>query len=88
MGVVAGLVIASHGALDMLTDGGSGIAWLWPFSDARLFAPWRPLPVAPIGLNFLSSRGWHVAATELIYFFPLLAYAFWPTTRNASGRRP
>ena len=48
------LVVASHGLLDALTDGGLGAALLWPFSDERFFAPWRPLPVAPIGARFWS----------------------------------
>ena len=47
--VVATLVLASHGLLDTLTDGGLGAALLWPFSLTRFFAPWRPIPVAPIG---------------------------------------
>lgn len=32
---------ASHGLLDMLTTGGSGIALLWPLSDERFFFPIR-----------------------------------------------
>lgn len=71
-------VVASHGILDTLTDGGRGVALLWPLTDARLFAPWRPIPVAPIGLGFLSPRGMSVAATELAYFLPLWLYALWP----------
>ena len=51
------LAMASHGLLDTLTDGGKGVALLWPFSDARLFAPWRPIRVSPIGARFLSLRG-------------------------------
>src|SRR5688572_10641137 len=38
VGVVTGLVVASHGLLDALTDGGLGAALLWPFSDERFFA--------------------------------------------------
>ena len=41
------LVVASHGLLDAMTDGGLGIGLLWPFDDHRYWAPWRPLPVAP-----------------------------------------
>jgi len=37
-------VAISHGLLDALTDGGLGIALLWPFSNARYFAPWTPIP--------------------------------------------
>ena len=71
-------VVASHGLLDTLTDGGLGIALLWPFSNERFFAPWRPIPVAPIGMGFLSERGMRVAMAELVYSIPLAVYAFWP----------
>src|SRR5262245_15441197 len=47
--LIAEVVVASHGLLDAMTDGGLGCALLWPFSNERMFAPWRPLPVAPIG---------------------------------------
>jgi inner membrane protein len=79
-----GLVMASHGLLDALTSGGLGIALLWPASDARLFAPWRPLPVAPIGMGMLSRRGLSVLLHETAIFMPLLLYALWP--RRASRR--
>ncbi len=39
----------THPLLDMLTDGGSGVMLLFPFSDARLFFPWRPIHVSPLG---------------------------------------
>lgn len=56
---------ASHGLLDALTNGGHGIALLWPFSDARFFAPWRPIAVSPISLTrFVSGRGLLVLASE------------------------
>ncbi len=56
-GGFAGLALALgagalvHGALDALTDGGLGVAFLAPFSDARYFLPWQPIPVAPIGYH-------------------------------------
>jgi inner membrane protein len=71
-------VVATHGLLDALTDGGLGAALLWPVSPERFFAPWTPLPVAPIGAAFFTADGLKVAATELLYFAPLLAYALWP----------
>jgi inner membrane protein len=71
-------VVASHPLLDTLTDGGLGCALLWPFSDARFFAPWTPLPVAPIGRAFLSAEGLRVALTELVFLSPVLVYALWP----------
>ena len=39
------LAMASHGLLDAATDGGLGAALLWPFSDARIFAPFAPVRV-------------------------------------------
>lgn len=80
-GLLAALVVTSHGLLDTLTDGGLGCALFWPWSDARYFAPWRPLRVAPIGRAFLSFAGLRVASTELVLFAPLIGYALWPRAR-------
>ena len=71
-------VLASHGLLDTLTDGGLGAALLWPFDLTRSFAPWRPIPVAPIGFAFLSPRGLMISLTELVLFAPLLMYGLRP----------
>jgi inner membrane protein len=79
--VAAAAVAASHGLLDTLTDGGLGVALLWPFSNRRFFAPWRPIPVAPIGLAILTERGFSVMATEAAIFAPFFLYAFWPRRR-------
>ena len=76
--ITAILVVASHPLLDTLTNGGLGCALFWPFDDTRYFAPWRPLPVSPIGLDYLSPYGMYVAATELVLFAPVLWYAFRP----------
>jgi inner membrane protein len=70
----AGVVLASHTVLDTMTDGGLGCALLWPFDLARYFAPWRPIPVAPIGLDFFSGYGGLVALTELVLFSPVLLF--------------
>ena len=72
------LVVASHGCLDAMTDGGRGIALLWPFTDARFFFPWRPIPVAPIGVGLLSARGLHAVLVEVVAFAPPWIYAAWP----------
>jgi inner membrane protein len=76
--LIAFVVVSSHAILDTLTDGGLGCALLWPFSDERFFAPWTPLPVAPIGRGLLSGEGLRVAAVELVAFSPVLAYSLWP----------
>lgn len=75
-------LIASHGIIDTFTDGGLGIALFWPFTTERYFAPWRPIPVAPIGAGFFSPRGIHVALTELLFFLPLFALAAWLLARK------
>jgi len=69
------VVIASHGLLDAMTDGGLGAALLWPFGLTRYFGPWRPIPVAPIGLEFFTTDGATVALIELALFSPLLLFA-------------
>ena len=77
-GVAVFVALASHGFLDIFTDGGLGIALFWPISNARHFAPWQPIPVAPIGLGFLSARGLAVLCTEAVFFAPLFVIALWP----------
>lgn len=79
------LVVATHGPLDALTDGGLGVALLWPFSHERFFFPWTPIPVAPIGIRMVSSRGLLVASTELLYFAPLFLYALWGRGARSEG---
>lgn len=58
----------SHGVLDAFTNGGMGIEFLWPWWDARFFAPVRPIEVSPIGLaRFFSARGASVMASEVLW---------------------
>ncbi len=59
------LSAASHPLLDMLTDGGLGVALFWPWSDARHFAPWRVVEVSPFANRFFSARGAEVLWSEL-----------------------
>jgi inner membrane protein len=77
-GLIAFAVVLSHPLLDTLTDGGLGCALLWPLREERFFAPWTPLPVAPIGRAFLSSEGARIAVIETLAFAPFLLYAVWP----------
>jgi inner membrane protein len=64
------LAVASHGILDALTDGGLGVALLAPFDWSRYFFPWRPIRVAPIGVDaFFSERGRLVLASELLWLW-------------------
>lgn len=64
--VFVSVATASHGLLDAFTNGGTGIAFLWPFSDERYFMPWQVIAVSPIGISrFLSERGAMVLWSEL-----------------------
>jgi inner membrane protein len=65
----------SHPLLDALTNGGLGVALFWPWSDARWFAPWRPVAVSPIGAHFFSARGFTVLLSELLWIWLPLAVA-------------
>jgi len=78
LGLYLAIVLVSHPLLDTLTDGGLGCALYWPFETRRHFAPWRPIPVAPIGAAFFSERGMRVALVELLQFAVLFGYALWP----------
>ena len=61
------LATLSHPLLDMLTNGGSGVALFAPFSGERFASPWRPIEVSPIGLRFFSDRGVVVILSELLW---------------------
>lgn len=84
---------ASHPLLDAFTDGGLGVALLWPWSHERLFAPWRPIEVSPIGVGFFSLRGIEVLWSEakwvvlpvLILAVPAWRCRAWARARIASG---
>lgn len=60
---------ATHPLLDMLTDGGLGVALLAPFSAERFFLPWRPVRVSPIGGGFFSARGLLTLLSELLWLW-------------------
>jgi len=80
---------ASHGCLDALTDGGLGVAFFSPFSNARYFFPVRPIRVSPIGLRaFVSGDGLAVLASEVRWVWVpsavLMAIAF---ARHRADRR-
>ncbi len=57
-------IAITHPLLDMLTDGGSGVMLLFPFSDARLFFPWRPIHVSPLGIMRFFSRAGYILESE------------------------
>jgi inner membrane protein len=60
----------SHGLLDMATNGGLGIAFLWPFSEERYFFPWQFIQVSPLSLSrLLSPAGLAVVKSELLWIW-------------------
>ena len=60
---------ASHGLLDMLTNGGHGVAILWPVFDQRYFFGWRPIRVAPLALSRFPPRAAAIAKTEFLWIW-------------------
>ncbi len=80
------LAMASHGLLDTLTSGGLGAALWWPFDNARIFAPYTPVRVSPIGADFFSARGVVTLVSELKWIWlPCIAVALsgWIIRRKA-----
>src|SRR5262249_61922508 len=71
--------------------GGYGFAFWWPFSTERLFAPWHPIEVSPIGLRrFASERGLEVLGSELIWVWlpaALVCTALWLARRGHAALR-
>ena len=84
------LSVASHPLLDMLTDGGLGVALFWPWSDTRHFAPWRVIDVSPFANRFFSARGVEVLLSELRWVWmptlSLAAMAAWRRCRSDVSR--
>lgn len=65
---------ASHGLLDMATDGGLGVALFWPFATELHFFIANPIRVSPIGSGFLSARGVETIWSELtLVWLPVMA---------------
>lgn len=61
---------ASHGLLDMVTNGGLGVALFWPFSEDRLFFPAQVVQVSPIGVRrFLAGGAVAVLRSELVWIW-------------------
>jgi inner membrane protein len=78
---------ASHGLLDMLTNGGPGVAALWPVSDARFFLPWRPIVVSPLDAARFVDKAARLFASEARWVWApglaLAAVGFWLAPRRA-----
>jgi inner membrane protein len=67
----------SHSILDALTNGGLGVAFLWPWSGERFFAPIQVIEVAPLRLSrFLTEKGATVLRSEFLWvWIPVLCVA-------------
>ncbi len=64
------LAIASQGVLDAMTTGGLGVAFLAPFDPERFFAPWTPIPVAPLSVRaFFTEHGMRLFGWELLHLW-------------------
>ncbi len=75
---------ASHGLLDALTRGDSGVALFAPFVDTRFLSPLRLVPVCPLGVGeYLSRFGAITLGNELLWIdLPL-----WLITEAVRRRR-
>ena len=63
-------VVASHGVLDAMTNGGLGVAFFSPLDTQRYFLPWRPILVSPIGAGrFFSIWGLRIMANEIVWIW-------------------
>jgi inner membrane protein len=64
------LATASHGILDAMTNGGLGVAFFSPFTNARYFFPFHPIKVSPIGVGrFFSAKGLAVVRSEAMWLW-------------------
>jgi inner membrane protein len=62
------LATASHGILDAFTTGGMGIAFFWPVSATRYFAPIQLIEVSPLSLSrIFSARFAQVLLSEFLW---------------------
>ncbi|MGB0712717.1 MAG: metal-dependent hydrolase [Gammaproteobacteria bacterium] len=77
LALILSVCMASHGLLDMLTNGGLGVALFAPFDPGRMFFAVNPLQVSPIGFHGWSlERTWAIARSELLWVgLPALAVA-------------
>lgn len=61
-----GAACASHGLLDMLTNGGHGVAYFWPWSAHRHFLPAPVIEVSTLNVRrFFGPAGIAVLQSEL-----------------------
>ena len=82
------LATATHGLLDAMTDGGLGVAFFSPFSNARYFLPWRPIQVAPISItDFIEQGGMGSLRGELVWVWAPVLLLLLVTSAIRASRR-
>lgn len=69
--LLAGAAVASHGLLDLFSDAGTGVAMLWPFSNERFLAGWRPIPAISVNGGLLTGHNAVIVALELAVLLPV-----------------
>lgn len=81
------LAALSHPILDACTNGGMGVALLWPWSEHRYFAPLRIIEVAPLSIaRLFSAKGLAVLRSELLWvWLPAVTVALL-LARSTHGR--
>ena len=76
--VFVAISAASHGVLDMLTNGGHGVALWWPASSERFFLPWQVIEASPLSIRrVFGPKGAEVLLSELLWvWLPCLLGGF------------
>ncbi len=65
--LAAGAAAASHGLLDMVTNGGLGVGFLMPFDGGRFFFPFRPILVSPFSPGTFFAVVGSVIRSEILW---------------------
>ena len=80
----------THPLMDMLTDGGSGVMLLFPFSTSRYFFPWRPIRVSPLSVARFFDRAGEILLSELPFCVAavLIGLTIAAAIRRAGAGRP
>lgn len=86
LGAIWTCAAVTHPLLDMLTDGGSGVMLLFPFSTERFFFPWRPIHVSPLTIGRFFDRAGPILLSELPFAMTAVL-AGWGIHRLGTRRR-
>ena len=73
--VVVAASMASHGLLDMMTNSGKPVAYLWPLTSLRMFADWRPFPGSPHASSLLREVASRIGPEIVRVILPLFVAA-------------